>query len=90
MLKAARAGEAGRGFAVVASEVRSLAGRSAAAAKEIKVLIDDSVGKVAGGSQLVADAGQTMLEASGLSRGGWMVVSVSVCVCVSLSLSVSR
>jgi aerotaxis receptor len=61
-VEAARAGEQGRGFAVVASEVRSLAGRSAAAAKEIKVLIDDSVGKVAGGSQLVAEAGQTMLE----------------------------
>jgi aerotaxis receptor len=61
-VEAARAGEQGRGFAVVASEVRSLAGRSAAAAKEIKGLIDDSVGKVAGGSQLVADAGQTMLE----------------------------
>ena len=61
-VEAARAGEQGRGFAVVASEVRSLAGRSAAAAKEIKALIDDSVGKVAGGSQLVAEAGQTMLE----------------------------
>jgi aerotaxis receptor len=61
-VEAARAGEQGRGFAVVASEVRSLAGRSAAAAREIKVLIDDSVGKVAGGSQLVAEAGQTMLE----------------------------
>jgi aerotaxis receptor len=61
-VEAARAGEQGRGFAVVASEVRSLAGRSAAAAKEIKVLIDDSVSKVASGSQLVADAGQTMLE----------------------------
>jgi aerotaxis receptor len=61
-VEAARAGDQGRGFAVVASEVRSLAGRSAAAAKEIKTLIDDSVGKVTGGSQLVADAGQTMLE----------------------------
>jgi aerotaxis receptor len=61
-VEAARAGEQGRGFAVVASEVRSLAGRSAAAAKEIKVLIDDSVGKVASGSRLVAEAGQTMLE----------------------------
>jgi methyl-accepting chemotaxis protein len=61
-VEAARAGEQGRGFAVVASEVRSLAGRSAAAAKEIKVLIDDSVGKGASGSQLVAEAGQTMLE----------------------------
>ena len=61
-VEAARAGEQGRGFAVVAGEVRSLAGRSAVAAKEIKVLIDDSVSKVLSGSRLVADAGQTMLE----------------------------
>ncbi|MFZ2394260.1 methyl-accepting chemotaxis protein, partial [Rhodoferax sp.] len=61
-VEAARAGEQGRGFAVVASEVRSLAGRSATAAKEIKVLIDDSVEKVESGSRLVADAGQTMTE----------------------------
>jgi aerotaxis receptor len=61
-VEAARAGEQGRGFAVVASEVRSLAGRSAAAAKEIKVLIDDSVSKVESGSRLVADAGHTMNE----------------------------
>jgi aerotaxis receptor len=61
-VEAARAGEQGRGFAVVASEVRSLAGRSAAAAKEIKVLIDDSVSTVESGSRLVADAGQTMNE----------------------------
>ncbi len=61
-VEAARAGEQGRGFAVVASEVRSLAGRSAAAAKEIKSLIDDSVSKVDSGSRLVADAGQTMTE----------------------------
>jgi len=61
-VEAARAGEQGRGFAVVASEVRSLAGRSAAAAKEIKGLIDDSVDKVETGSRLVADAGQTMSE----------------------------
>jgi aerotaxis receptor len=47
---------------VVATEVRSLAGRSAAAAKEIKLLIDDSVSKVESGSRLVADAGQTMNE----------------------------
>lgn len=64
-VEAARAGEQGRGFAVVASEVRSLAQRSAAAAKEIKTLIDDSVGKVDTGSQLVAEAGSTMNELVG-------------------------
>jgi methyl-accepting chemotaxis protein len=61
-VEAARAGEQGRGFAVVASEVRSLAGRSAEAAKEIKTLIGASVDKVAAGSRLVGEAGSTMNE----------------------------
>ncbi|MDZ4073993.1 MAG: methyl-accepting chemotaxis protein [Hylemonella sp.] len=61
-VEAARAGEQGRGFAVVASEVRSLAGRSAEAAKEIKTLINDSVERVGHGTSLVDQAGATMNE----------------------------
>jgi methyl-accepting chemotaxis protein len=61
-VEAARAGEQGRGFAVVATEVRNLAQRSAAAAREIKGLIDDSVTKVEQGSRLVDQAGTTMAD----------------------------
>jgi methyl-accepting chemotaxis protein len=61
-VEAARAGEQGRGFAVVASEVRSLAHRSASAAKEIRTLIADSVAKVDAGGRLVDEAGATMQD----------------------------
>ncbi len=67
-VEAARAGEQGRGFAVVASEVRSLAGRSAEAAREIKALIGTSVARVEQGSALVDQAGETMAEVVGSIR----------------------
>ncbi|WP_179283948.1 methyl-accepting chemotaxis protein [Bordetella genomosp. 10] len=67
-VEAARAGEQGKGFAVVASEVRTLAQRSATAAKEIKGLIDESVSRVDAGSQLVRDAGATINDIVGSVR----------------------
>lgn len=68
-VEAARAGEQGRGFAVVASEVRNLAHRSASAAKDIKLLIEDSVSNVGNGSRLVNEAGSTMNDiVSGIAR----------------------
>jgi len=78
-VEAARAGEQGRGFAVVASEVRSLAQRSATAAKEIKALIDDSVNKVKQGGELVENAGSTMQEVvSSIQRVTEVVAEISV------------
>jgi len=78
-VEAARAGEQGRGFAVVASEVRNLAHRSAAAAKEIKTLIDDSIGKVDVGSKLVVQAGTTMDEiVDGVKRVADILADITV------------
>jgi methyl-accepting chemotaxis protein len=74
-VEAARAGEQGRGFAVVASEVRSLAQRSANAAKEIKTLISTNVEKVETGSRLVGDAGETMSDIVDASKRVAAIVS---------------
>ncbi|MEW6762259.1 MAG: methyl-accepting chemotaxis protein [Pseudomonadota bacterium] len=77
-VEAARAGEQGRGFAVVATEVRNLAQRSAAAAREIKALIGDSVDKVSMGTMLVEEAGKTMHEVvSSVRRVSGIVAEIS-------------
>lgn len=74
-VEAARAGEHGRGFAVVASEVRTLAGRSAAAAKEIKELIQDSVKRVGDGRKLVDQSGQSLHEICAASKKVTQIVA---------------
>ena len=80
-VEAARAGEQGRGFAVVASEVRSLAGRSAAAAKEIKMLIENSTAQVSAGTTLVAQAGNIIQEMeSSVKRVSSIVGNIAVTI----------
>ncbi len=77
-VEAARAGEQGRGFAVVAAEVRALAGRSAAAAKEIKSLIGDSAGRIGEGSALAAEAGAMMQQVTdGVARVSDIIAEIS-------------
>jgi methyl-accepting chemotaxis protein len=89
-VEAARAGEQGRGFAVVASEVRSLAGRSAAAAREIKVLIQHSADRVANGLTLVGAAGKTMNEVvSAVQRATDLIGRISA-ACQTQSVEIDK
>ena len=80
-VEAARAGEQGRGFAVVAQEVRTLASRSAAAAKEIKGLIEDSVAKVEHGSRLVSQSGQSLSDIVGAVKKASDIVAEIAAAC---------
>ncbi len=89
-VEAARAGEQGRGFAVVASEVRALAGRSAEAARQIKDLINTSVDKVEGGTQLVAEAGATMNEIDAQVRRVAGLISEITAATVEQSTGIER
>jgi methyl-accepting chemotaxis protein len=89
-VEAARAGEQGRGFAVVASEVRSLAGRSAEAAKQIKTLITTSVERVEQGTELVDQAGETMTELVGAIRQVTQIMGEISAASKEQSLGVSQ
>ena len=89
-VEAARAGDQGRGFAVVATEVRGLAGRSAEAAKQIKALISDSVGKVAGGSTLVAQSGETLGEIMASVKKVSDIVSEIAAACSEQSTGIDQ
>jgi methyl-accepting chemotaxis protein len=89
-VEAARAGEQGRGFAVVASEVRSLAGRSAEAAKQIKTLITTSVDRVEQGTELVDQAGETMTELVGAIRQVTQIMGEISAASKEQSLGVSQ